>query len=1033
MGEHPCKWFAGWIVIYLAVIIGGCSTRKGMGGSKPIFDETDMDLQWSVKGGNTEKNLKRMKMESDRNPDWDYWSKQTALTQFVAKDWEDGKDSNVLTKPALLEMMEVHKLFMQVNISVNGLHYTMFDLCDRGILPDTGKATNPIMPCLIVSPLACFSEMGVAPMAHPSYTAVDNVIKYVITSAAPYGERPSLADATTEDLQAILATKLNPEATGSHGTTRGCFWWTKGGALTADYWVGKPTWKTETSNASKLGNVTLAKAEGFRSLFYIDGAKRIQYRMSILGGEGGKNKTENIEAAQKKFSKLWKETCVQFNKRSKYIRVANLEDWKYSGEELEEEMQAMRGEYFLGGIALLLSFCALTLIKCRHPIASHGTIGFGGFAMIIVSVFFSFSWMFVVDVGLNGVIMICIPLLGLGLGLDDLFVFLRYFSGLGVEHISEDTTAEIIGEVMARAGPGAALTSACNCIAFFCGYFLPVQAMANFCLCAMFVALCNFITMINLIMPMLCLEVKRIRRRLPDPIAFPCHAIVLRRAALKMEEETVGDTGETDAGPPMKHTASGKVIKAFRGSVMAASTEEFSHSPERIAIAFIRNKYAPFLTKPIPALVVSILGLGLLAVSVVLISGAGVGYAPWDLYPEGNPNRDGMKFSFKTFSVFPGGLCFQDFDLATHQEDMLKAYKSFGSDAKFTSGGGGNALTMMYNILFAGAAGAAEKNGITDPAQIAGLVGLRVNGWRDPTYAPMGLLTNNSVEFWKTYNTYRKFPAQPIDAWKGENQAFMYADMAGSNTMTMSNGDNLDSKIVFGSMGLLHVELHSEDDFVDAIDEAKTLLKNAPASIKDNIFFYGPIFTFWEVFLELEGELYLIMGIDCAIIFCITLLFFGFDVVTAIITCLSCAMIVLEIFGLSMLFLNFNIFVAATVLMAMGMSVEFTAHLAAAFSLGQGDIEERLAESMAHTFPALVEGSISTFCAIFPLAFHPQMFVVKYLFAMMAMVVGLGVLNGVVIMPAMLSLLGPLLKYEQCCSGKTKEKEIGTTTVVPSG
>merc|ERR1712032_1464038 len=132
---------------------------------------------------------------------------------------------------------------------------------------------------------------------------------------------------------------------------------------------------------------------------------------------------------------------------------------------------------------------------------------------------------------------------------------------------------------------------------------------------------------------------------------------------------------------------------------------------------------------------------------------------------------------------------------------------------------------------------------------------------------------------------------------------------------------------------------------------------------------------------------------------------FSFDVFSAIVTCLSCVMIVFEIYGLSAALMSFNVFVAAISLMAMGLSVEFTAHFAAAFSLGQGTAVDRLGQAMAHTFPALMEGSVSTFCTVLPLAFAEQLFLVKYLFGIITMVVAVGVINGLVVMPAMLALL----------------------------
>merc|ERR1712217_51775 len=90
---------------------------------------------------------------------------------------------------------------------------------------------------------------------------------------------------------------------------------------------------------------------------------------------------------------------------------------------------------------------------------------------------------------------------------------------------------------------------------------------------------------------------------------------------------------------------------------------------------------------------------------------------------------------------------------------------------------------------------------------------------------------------------------------------------------------------------------------------------------------------------------------------------------------------------------------------------EFTAHFAAAFSMGKGDPTERMGEAMAHTFPAIIEGSVSTICGILPLAFSPKMFVVKYLFGIIALVVAVGVFNGMFVMPGLIGFLSPVITY----------------------
>ena len=83
---------------------------------------------------------------------------------------------------------------------------------------------------------------------------------------------------------------------------------------------------------------------------------------------------------------------------------------------------------------------------------------------------------------------------------------------------------------------------------------------------------------------------------------------------------------------------------------------------------------------------------------------------------------------------------------------------------------------------------------------------------------------------------------------------------------------------------------------MDAIEQTNRVLEASP--IKDNVFIYGPIATFWEVFLELDSFVWIVFAIDALIIFFATLVIFSFDILTAAITSVSCSMIVLEIYGL---------------------------------------------------------------------------------------------------------------------------------------
>merc|ERR1719221_2019151 len=99
--------------------------------------------------------------------------------------------------------------------------------------------------------------------------------------------------------------------------------------------------------------------------------------------------------------------------------------------------------------------------------------------------------------------------------------------------------------------------------------------------------------------------------------------------------------------------------------------------------------------------------------------------------------------------------------------------------------------------------------------------------------------------------------------------------------------------------------------------------------------------------------------------------------------------------------------------MCMGLAIEFTAHVAAAFSHAEGALAQRIGKAMAETFPAIFEGSISTLLSILPMAFSATfggtMFEVKYFFGSFALVVAVGMLNGFICLPGLLVLLSSLM------------------------
>merc|ERR1711966_363054 len=113
-------------------------------------------------------------------------------------------------------------------------------------------------------------------------------------------------------------------------------------------------------------------------------------------------------------------------------------------------------------------------------------------------------------------------------------------------------------------------------------------------------------------------------------------------------------------------------------------------------------------------------------------------------------------------------------------------------------------------------------------------------------------------------------------------------------------------------------------------------------------------------------------------------------------------------FGLLMSLMSFNMITMVMLMLNIGISVEFVAHMSAAWPTSNKNlsITKRLSHSMEHTMPALIEGGVTTITGVVCLAFHPRKFISLYIFQVMLIMVLVGLTCGFFFLPALLSLIG---------------------------
>jgi len=944
----------------LAVCCGLCLGWLEVLRRDPVQKTEDLEELWSVRGGQVAQEIRWVKELRDDEP----WDKKLVMTFFVGKGAR--RDQDMLRPEVLAELLPLFGRLQEVSVTTGGGRtYGMRDLCARGSTPDypgdpaacaAWEATNrsdaalqaacfptPVMPCIMASALECFRDHLVH--LDPSYQAIDPLLPQLLAgeptlAAAPYATRPSFRNLTAAEVRAEVST-LRP-ATG----TRGC-----------PHWIGALVFQPPIIGGGITWNAAGTLMEEMNALswgLFMEAPRRARFRLSLAKPELADE--AEIDEALELWYEAWTREVEAFAGRSEAIEAVVLTP-DAADEANDANTKPQWGLMVLGGL-LMWAFMAASLADWRHPLLSRVNVAHAGLLPVSLAMGASSGAVLLAGMKLNTAIIMGAPFLALGLGVDDLFVLIRCFSGLGVRFVTERETPEIIGAVFREAGTGVTLTSLCNVAGFAAGALVPVPAMADFSIVAAVVATMNYLVMLTAVPGLLALEVRRIKRREAEPhlLTWACHRRALRRAAAAGEE-------------------------------LAELTAAGAETCEARLVGQLKARAAPALASAAGRAATALLAAGLVAVSVWSIAGKSVGYRPKDLVPGDSKMSRPLELLFERYTNFPSLLCFVDVDVPAQQAEMLSLLGEITSLSTAAPSETPPYLSFFYGHLWQ------QNQTLLDAS------------WTHPVYAPLGIATSDPETF---YSHWARFSRMPLDnplLGLAADRPWATADLAGVNEFAHATAGRQDTPLRFSFFHFYQTNLKTDQDYLDNIKAVRALVDASP--LRGKAFPYGVIYTFWSVFMELEPALGIALGIDMGIIALCTLVLLR-SVVAALVSSLACALIVLEVYGICMLFLQFNMFIAAALLACAGISVEFTAHLVAAFYLEDSGLApvQRLGEGLARTGPAVIQGSLSTLLGILPLAFAPVPFVGKYMFAPFALIVGVGMLNGLLVLPSLLVLAG---------------------------
>jgi len=633
-----------------------------------------------------------------------------------------------------------------------------------------------------------------------------------------------------------------------------------------------------------------------------------------------------------------------------------------------EEVASAQTSTILIGYTVMLAFVILSQLSWSRY-TNMALLGAVGFAAILVANAAAYGFIALVGYKFNHTMMQALPFLALGLGVDDLFLLLHAFKGTMRTH--RGVRGEVaVGLTMMEAGASVTITSFSIASVFFVACIIPIPALQSLLVSAGTVVLFNWVSAMTVFPALLSLwaglfETRQMRN---TTTAEALESLSATRAALRKK------------------------------GVGAADLEDGNYvEPWWSPAELIARGYRLFSESLVAKLVFLGIGVGLLAGLAALIPLVEVGYKETDLAKKGSYLARGITaVNEQIFSqhqeqlvVFGTGV-----DYTRDQAQVIKTFEELRAtkwSAYGTSvGRSGSAAQMWLPNMYASAGVCPQWNLYNDSV--------------DPSWA-----FYDDFHLWRKPQVYLE-PRYPADfdylSFGGLFAALLYGVNEFPYSDPIDGPDNYDSSntlvMSWNRIEMDMTQLRRTEDKIQMVRDFKEITQRSGL----NIYMHGWLYVQLEQFLNLDKYFWQAAGISMLVVFAVALLL-GMSWASAALIAAFSVVLCVEVYGSLYLFdISYQTLACTSMLMSIGISVEFVAHPVAAFEFAVGSRRERLAEAMRRTALPVLEGAVSSFLGFAFLAASDFEFVQKYFFYIFLSICLFGTVNALIFLPAILGLVG---------------------------
>ena len=607
-------------------------------------------------------------------------------------------------------------------------------------------------------------------------------------------------------------------------------------------------------------------------------------------------------------------------------------------------------------------------------VQSKFILGVIGIVIVLMSVSASVGLFSACGIKVTLIIAEVIPFLVLAVGVDNIFLIVHEFERVNISHPDEKIETRI-SKALGRMGPSILLSASTETIAFALGAAVGMPAVKNFAAYAAGAVLVNALLQVTMFVSVLALNQQRVEENRADCFPF----VKVKRAKAGPSQPT-GAYGYDEEGPLQR---------------------------------FIRKFYAPTLLGKKVKVGIIVAFLGLFAGGLALIPEVALGLDQRIAFPSGSyliPYFNDLDAYFNTGP--PVYFVVHDLPVTErkHQQELCGRYSTCRSYS-------------LANVL--------EQE--SKRSEISYITGSTAS-WLDDYFTWLNPLNEACcVEDGKTCFEGRNPPWNITLYGMPEGSEFVHyltkwisaptnedCPFGGkapySNALVITPDTGL--AVPASHFRTSHTPLRSQADFISAYASARRISSDISRQQNIKVFPYSKFYIFFDQYASIIRLTGTLLGSAVAIIFVLTSVLLG-SISTGLVVTLTVAMTVVDIIGvMAIAKVSLNAISLVNLVISVGISVEFCAHIARAFSFPSHTIMEkahykyrgrdlRAWSSLVNVGGSVFSGiTITKFLGVFVLAFtRSKIFEIYYFRIWLALVV-LAAIHALIWLPVALSLVG---------------------------